>query len=463
MRSNRPSISGFFAYRYYSGILNSLFSEVLTVHKLNFWHLYALVLGSQIGSGIFMLPSSLAQYGWYALMGWCVAGFGAVCLALVFVELVARVTKTGGPHVFVEEAFASPVLTFFTGWTYWLVSSTSTVTVIASAVSYLSPFLYIGNPWMSAGYQLAFLAVFTALNLRGVSEAGRVEVVLMLIKLVTLLCVPCAAFYFFNAHNIQLAEVNQGQSAFVWIAKASKLTFWAFVGLEAATAPADSVDNPKQTIPKALILGTLSVLALYVLNSFAIGGLLPAKELAASQAPYALAVETMFGARWSLLLSFVAGIVFLSNLNAWLLTSGQVAYGLAKSGYLPNVFTQVNKYNAPSWALIVSAAVMVPLLLTTLDSNISQQVEKVIDLSVASVVYIYLLCALALLRLLSKEDFWWKRWSFYITLLSTLFCIMVLMITDTKILLMSALFVLSGIPVYVFWYAPTRRMKRLMG
>ena len=82
------------------------------MQSLGFWRLFSIVLGSQIGSGVFMLPASLSAYGWYGIAGWLVAGIGALSLSLVFAESVARVQKTGGPYVFVEHAFRSPLLSF---------------------------------------------------------------------------------------------------------------------------------------------------------------------------------------------------------------------------------------------------------------------------------------------------------------------------------------------------------------
>ena len=111
--------------------------------KMGFWSVFALVTGSQIGTGVFMLPSSLAPYGISSLYGWVLSSLGAIALALVFAALCAQFPKTGGPHVYVKNAFGKPPA-FFTGWTYWIISWVSTTAVIVSSVGYLI--------WIKANY-----------------------------------------------------------------------------------------------------------------------------------------------------------------------------------------------------------------------------------------------------------------------------------------------------------------------
>ncbi|MEC8460821.1 MAG: amino acid permease [Pseudomonadota bacterium] len=421
-------------------------------NKMGFWPVYAIVLGSQIGSGVFMLPSGLAPYGYFSALGWLLAGFGAVSLAMVFVALVARVPKTGGPHAFVAAAFSSPVLTFFTGWTYWLISALSTVTVIASSISYLSPFLPDVTPQASAFYQLVVLAVFVWINLQGVSSAGRVEVVLMIVKILTLTVIPLYALGYFNGQHFQVSAVLSDQSGWVLLGRTTMLAFWGFIGLETATTPAESVANPKVTIPIALIVGTLSVMLLYLLNSVSIQGLISPNVLSVSQAPYTDAVKIIWGGSWYLALAVMAALIFLSNLNAWLLTCGQVALGLANDGYLPAVFQKVNRRGSPYWGLLVSACFMVPLILSTLDSNVAKQVELIIELSVAAFIYVYIICTFGLLNLLLKEARPWYYHGYLSIAVSLVFLVMMLVSSESVILLTSGAFVLSGLPLYVFWY-----------
>ena len=424
------------------------------MQTLGFWQLFAIVLGSQIGSGVFMLPTSLSVYGWYGMAGWLVAGLGALSLSLVFSELVARVQKTGGPYVFVEHGFQSPLLSFLTGWVYWLISAMSTVTVIASAVGALSPFLpWVGYPWVSAVYQIAFLLVFLAINLRGFGVAGGLEVVLMVIKIVTLIVVPAFALGYFQAQHFYLHSSLAHESAASLVARPSLLAFWAFIGLETATAPAESVKDASTTIPKALILGTLCVMLLYMFNCLGIQGLFSQDALMhATVPPYVLAVQTLLPGSAYLVFSLVAAAVFLSNLNAWLLTSGQVAYGFAKGGYLPAFMKAPNAYGAPVWALVISSGVMVPLILASVDGSIAKQVESVIEMSLMAFMCVYIACAVSFLNTLRHEGAIWRHPITYVTYASLMFLAFIFSSSSMPALALTLVLAASGLPVYFFWY-----------
>ncbi|MFT4327493.1 MAG: amino acid permease, partial [Wolbachia pipientis] len=110
-------------------------------NKIGFLAIFALVISSQIGSGIFMLPISLAPYGAYSLISWVISGFGAISLALVFASLCAKFPETGGPHIYVKHAFGSTAA-FFVGWTYWVSSWVSSTAVTIASIGYLAPLFH---------------------------------------------------------------------------------------------------------------------------------------------------------------------------------------------------------------------------------------------------------------------------------------------------------------------------------
>ncbi|MBM3198434.1 MAG: amino acid permease, partial [Chlamydiae bacterium] len=132
--------------------------------KLSFRSVVALVIGSQIGSGVFLLPSSLAMLGPVSLFAWLISGAGAILLALVFAKLSMRFTQAGGPHVYVEKAFGRKPA-FFTAWTYWLVSWVSSIAVIVAAVGYLAPLIGITNPFLLLLFKMAIFSFVTLVNI----------------------------------------------------------------------------------------------------------------------------------------------------------------------------------------------------------------------------------------------------------------------------------------------------------
>ena len=365
-------------------------------HQLGFWGLFSIVIGSQIGSGVFMLPATLALYGYYAFAGWLSAGVGALALTMVFMKLVERFPKTGGPHVYAQQALGSDIA-FFTGWTYWVISSVSSVTVVLAALGYLSPILGTLSPTTSALCQIGLLSAVTFLNLRGVDQAGNAETLLAVIKLFTLLVIPLLALMHFQPSYIApLSAFSAHTSGFQATAQATLLTLWAFIGLETATTPAESTYNPRFTIPAAMLSGTSCVLLLYLLNSVALQGLIPFTDLAESQAPYVDAAKVLFGGEWSQAIGVFAALVCLSNLNAWILTSGQIALGLAQDGFLPSLFKKTNQHGAPLWGLISCFLMITSLILLSTDTSLLDQVVQIINISVTAFLYVYLTCCLSL-------------------------------------------------------------------
>ncbi len=419
--------------------------------KIGFWSVFAIVTGSQIGSGIFVLPASLAPYGTFGLWGWIISGCGAIALSLVFASLCARYPQTGGPHVYVHHAFGASTA-FFTGWTYWVISWVSSTAVIVASIGYLTPFIGQHTPIVYFLLEACLLIAITALNLKGVKAAGNAEFFLTLLKFIPLIVMPVMALWFFDSNNFLISETIAHMPLSQILGSVTLLTLWGFIGLESATVPAGSVENPSKIIPRALVWGTLSVALLYFINSIGIMGLIPAPLLAQSKAPYVDAAQYMFGGNWYLLISLMASMVCIGTLNAWTLTSSQIALGLAQDRLLPHFFAQKNHNGAPVWGLMLSCLGILPLLFLTTNENLAQQITAVIDLSVTAFLFVYLICTIGFLKLLwqQKEKSFYYQWIF--GLVALFFCGWVIYETPVKTLGISSLFVMSGLPMYLSWY-----------
>jgi basic amino acid/polyamine antiporter, APA family len=416
--------------------------------KLHFRSVVALVIGSQIGSGIFLLPTSLAPFGAISLFGWLTSGCGAILLALVFGQLSMRISKGGGPHVYIEQAFGRRAA-FFTAWTYWLISWASSIAVIVAAIGYLSSLVNISGPILTLALEIAIVTGITAINIRSASLAGSCEVFLTFLKCAPLILIPIAGFFFIKTEHFTFP---QGPSFFSSLNTSSLLTFWGFIGLETATTAAGIIEKPTQTIPRAIIVGTLIVAAIYFLNSFAVMGVLPSSVLMNSQAPYVDAAKVMFGGSWHCMIALAAFISCIGTLNAWVLTSGQIAAEASKEGLFPSFFAKSNKSGSPYISLLIALVCTQILLFLTLTPNILQQLNTIIDLSVSIFLFIYLACGFAFLKMLFQKQITSERPKLYamIALLACLFCIWVLAFTSWKNLLLCSLFVISGLPIYLW-------------
>ncbi len=412
--------------------------------KMGFWAVTSLVAGSQIGTGIFLLPASLAPFGAAGLSSWLITGLGALALALVFARLCARIPKTGGPHTFIEKAFG-PSAGYFSAWTYWVISWLSTPMVVIAVITYLSPIFGEFHPAARLFLQLAVLLSITGLNLLGVRSAGKMEFVFTLLKLLPLLLVPAAGLFFMKkAHFVPF---NPTPDSTIGVMNAAALlTLWGFIGVESATTPAESVDNPQKTIPRALMMGTLLVAIVYIFSSTVIMGVVPPEALAASKAPFADAAQIIFGGNWYILISLAASIVCLGTLNAWVLTSGQIALGAAADGHLPKWFGKVNKRGAPQWGIVASSLGIIPVLILTMNQGLVSQINLMIDVSVTAFLFIYALSAMSYLKLFWKNN----PGGILLGILALSFCGWALYSSGIKMVALASLIALAGLPLYLW-------------
>lgn len=411
--------------------------------KLKFQSVVSLVIGSQIGSGIFLLPASLSLLGPISLFGWFISGAGAILLALVFARLSRLNVKGGGPHAYIEMAFGRRA-GFFAAWTYWLVSWVSSIAVIIAAVSYLAPLLGVSDPLLILCMEIGIIIAITFLNLRGVGAAGSFEIFLTLLKCAPLVLIPLAGLFFLKpAHFSPLLppQIDLVSS----LKNATLMTFWGFVGLETAVSTSTSIENPTRTVPKAVVVGTTIVALIYMLNSIGIMGVISPEDLAKTSTPYADAASKIFGGAWYFAIALIAFIACIGTLNAWVLTSGQIAMDAAKEGLFPKSFAKTNGRGAPVFGLMVALGCTIPILVTTLTPNILQQLNGIIDLSVTAFMLIYLTSACALLKMALKGVIYK-----IIAVFAIGFCAWVLSSMSLQSFLICSLFALSGIPIY-YW------------
>lgn len=412
--------------------------------KMGFWAVTSLVAGSQIGTGIFLLPASLSPFGAAGLSSWLITATGAMLLALIFARLCANIPKTGGPHTFIEKAFGRS-MGYFSAWTYWVISWMSTPMVVIAVITYLSPIFGEFPPAVNLLLQLTVLLSITGLNLLGVRSAGKLEFVFTLLKLFPLLLVPAAGLFFMKkAHFMPFNPT--GDSTIGVMNAAALLTLWGFIGVESATTPAESVENPQKTIPRALMMGTLLVAIVYIFSSIVVMGVVPPEVLANSRAPFADAAETIFGGNWYILISLAASIVCLGTLNAWVLTSGQIALGAASDGHFPKCFTEINARGAPKWGIVASSLGIIPILALTMNQGLIGQINLMIDVSVTAFLFIYALSVASYLKL------FWKNNPKGIALgaAALAFCGWALYSSGIKMVGLASLITLAGLPLYLW-------------
>lgn len=365
----------------------------------------ALVVGNMIGSGIFLLPASLAPYGPISLAGWLLTSCGALVLAILFGRLSQLVHKTGGPYAYTEAGYGE-FAGFLIAWGYWITLWTGNAAVavaLAGYVGYLFP--VIGD---SSGYSLltalAAIWLLTLINVRGVKEAGAVQVLTTVLKLVPLLLIGVLGWWWVEpAHFVVLNRSEQSDLAA--ISAAAAVTLWAFLGLESATVPAGEVVEPAKTIPRATLFGVLLAASVYMAVSAVAMGVLPADQLAASSAPLADVARSMWGELGGVLVAVGAVIATFGTLNGFTLLTGQVPYGAALDRVFPRSMGRLSRFGTPANALVFSNLLASILVAMNFAHGLVGAFNAIILLAVMASLVPYAFCALAelMIRLKGRE------------------------------------------------------------
>lgn len=371
---------------------------------LGFWPVLALVVGNMIGSGIYLLPATLAPLGANALIGWGVTILGAMALAYVFARLAAAVPCAGGPYAFADAAFG-PATGFAVAWSYWILVWAGNGAVSIAVVSALSvpfPALAGGMPAMLVA--LALIWGFVAINVRGVALAGRVQLVTAVVKLVPLAAIVAVAAWLLLRDGTAAVVANpKVPIAPGAVAGAVALTFWGFLGVESATVPADRVQDAARTVPLATLIGTGLTGAVYLLVAGAIALLMPTGAVATSPAPLAEFLGRFWGSDALQIVSIFAAISALGTLNGFILLQGEMPWAMARGGVFPTWFGKESRHRTPARAHLVSGVLVTIVMMLNFTGSTGALFADIATISLAAGMLAYLVSALAALKLLGRD------------------------------------------------------------
>ena len=355
----------------------------------------ALVMGNMIGSGVFLLPASLAPYGGISLIGWLVSTAGSVLLALVFARLSRVHPAAGGPYAYTREAFGD-LAGFLVAWGYWISVWCTNAALAVAFVGYLDPFLpkVVRDPASAAALAIVTLWLLTAVNVRGVRTAGRVQVVTTALKILPLVAVGVAGLVFLEPSHFAIAETG-GSALARGITATATLTLWAFLGLECATIPAGSIRDPERTIPRATVTGTLLAAAIYIVGTVGVLGLLAPAELGRTSAPFAEAARAAWGDRAAAAVALGAAISCFGALNGWILIVGQLPMAVAQDGLFPRAFGRLSARGIPVTGMMVAGVLSSGLIAMNYSRKLVDLFTFIILLATLSTLVPYAFCSLA--------------------------------------------------------------------
>ncbi len=425
-------------------------SNTAKTKTIGIWICISLVVGNMIGSGIFLLPAALAPYGGVSLLGWLVTAFGALMTALVFARMSRKFPKQGGPYRYAYDNFGE-FAGFSVAWSYWISIWCGNAAIAVASVAYLGFFFPIlqASPVHAITVTLVVLWLLTFLNAKGVREAGIFQLVATVLKFIPLAVLGFVAFFVFEPSSFEPFNLSS-EPLLTSVAATAALTLWAFLGLESATIPADNVDNPKKTIPKATLYGFAIATVIYISSQVTIMSVVANAQLQQSGAPFADAATLLWGEVAGYIIAVGAVISCLGALNGWILLQGQVPMSAARDGLLPKIFLDKNNDGVSKPALFISSALISVLVIANFSEGMVSLFKFAILISTLGIFIPYLLSIAAEFKLLIRN---WKDNRDYFTgitaALAFIYYCWAVSGIGNKELLWGSILVIAGVPIYL--------------
>jgi APA family basic amino acid/polyamine antiporter len=346
-------------------------------------HASAVVVGTIIGSGIFLVPAEMMQAVGSAklvYLAWLVGGLLSFFGALTYAELGAMKPQAGGEYVYVRDAYG-PLGGFLYAWTWFVIAKPASVATIATGlVRILGTFSIfsffpadaISVPFAVTWGQLVAIAaavLISLLNYFGVKKAGEFQLVFTVLKVAIILGIVVVCFS--GAGN----AAGRGWSNFATTFAGAKggvagfmaalvAALWAYDGWNDLNMVAGEIKKPERSIPIALIAGVATVGLLYVLVNAGVQYVLPASTIAASPRPASDAVALVMGHFGASIVSAGMAISMLVTLNGTIMSGARVPFAVARDGYFFSALADVHpRFHTPSVAIVLQAVLSIALLL----------------------------------------------------------------------------------------------------
>ncbi len=421
--------------------------------KLGLWTGTSLVIGNMIGSGVFLMPAALAAYGGISVIGWIFSAIGAFLLALIFSNLGTMMpAANGGPYAY-SRAGMGDFGGFLAGWGY-LISTWCTNAALAVAfVGALSTFIpsIASDNIFAIGSGLTAIWFLTWINTRGILSSGKMQLITTMLKLIPLTLISVAGLFFIDFNNFVPFNIS-GMSDFKAITATATLTFFAFQGIECATIPSTSMENPGKNIAKATLIGTTITTIIYIISSVSLMGLIPAEKLSKSVTPFADAATIIFGPGMEYWIGAGVAIAAFGALNGFILVQGQVGDALAKDKLFPSIFSKQNKHGVPAWSLIIGSVIASIIMLMNYTKSLANQFKFLILLSTLTVLVPYLFSAAAYLIIKIRNSNYGAAWipSALLAFFSFLYSIWAIAGAGEESVYWGFLMLMAGIPFYVW-------------
>lgn len=371
-------------------------------HKLG-WGLAALVVaGNMIGSGLYLLPVSLAPVGSSSLIGWLVAGAGAVTLALVFGALGRLQPDADGLPGFAERGLGR-FFGYQTALAFWTACLVGNVAIAVAATGYLGFFWpVLRDPVAATFCNLGIIWVATFAYIIGARAASGLAAVALAIGLAPIVIAVAAGVMAFDPQTFASSWSPAGTPLVQSVPASLAIIFWAFLGVESAAALSVRVKNPARDVGRASVAGVLLATVVYIAATVAVFGVIPADVLANSTSPYADLAARVFGASIAGVVAVCAVIKTVGTVGGWVMLGGETARSAARKGYLPSGFGAGER--TPIANPLLGGAIMSVVAVISGQPTLGGQFGMLVGVTAVLSLVVYAICSAALFRMARWSD-----------------------------------------------------------
>jgi basic amino acid/polyamine antiporter, APA family len=324
--------------------------------------LVLLIIGTVIGSGIFLVPGSVLQpvgnsVG-VAMMVWLTGGVLSLLGALTYGELTALRPEAGGLYVFIRDTFG-PLLAFLYGWTLFFVISSGSVATLAVAFSnYLSEFISL-SPWIAKTASVLMIVVIAVVNVRGTRQSADLQNITTAVKVAAIVAMSAILFWFgknpvLSGHLTDSTSHTGSLLAGFGLAMISVL--WAYEGWQYVTFSAGESVNPQRDFPRSFLIGSVALIGIYLFANLGYLAAIGPEGVANSNRVAITSVAAVMGPRLAKLVGLTILISIFSAANSIILTAPRVFYAMARDGVFFKRLAEVHpRFGTPAFAVISAA------------------------------------------------------------------------------------------------------------
>lgn len=357
------------------------------------------VAGSMIGSGVYLLPSTLGGVGSISLLGWAAATAAALAVGGMFSWLAVAAPEAKGLGGYVKAGMGQ-LFAVQTTVVYWSLCWFGNIAIALAAAGYLGYLVpALSSPAARLITALAIIWLNVGIAYYGPRLVARFEGWTLALGLAPVLLAATAGWYWFRPETFLAGWNPKGLDTFAAVGQSGLTAFWAFLGVECAAAVAAVVRNPSRNVPRATLLGVLVTAVVYISACTAIMGMIPATELANSSAPFADAAKVALGVGVAALIAFSAFARTSGCALAWTMVTAETTRSGADEGAFLAAFRTRPDGRSPAINVVTAGVLMSLAAFGTMSDTVGAQFTILANVSVILALYAYALAGLSLIRI----------------------------------------------------------------